>query len=239
MAKTKSHNDTRRGQPYKFLPFTPNASDPETVFVALNKKFIFSSNLVRTFYIVRYVGLKNVKQFAQTLHESTSEEGVHQAIHGEFSHAIPNYFIIRDFETCLGVLGGIEYPDYVTIPKGIHSNNRDVLNSYFYVDYLLAESGRNSLPFIEDLIGAMYSDRVDDCLTGLADYNLFSSSAPLKHFDDKHDLRNYIIASVMYSVSYLPVCPAFTNPTVFGADYATRNSDHSADANSQQYSSTP
>jgi hypothetical protein len=239
MAKTRPNSEHKRGQPYKFLPFTPNASDPETVFVAIKKKYIFSANLVRTFYIVRYVGLKNVKEFAQTLPESTSEEGVHRAIHGEFSHSIPNYFVISDFERCLGVLSEVEYPDYVTIPKGIHSNNRDIINSYFYVDYLLAESGRNSLPFIEDLIGAMYSDRIDDCLTRLKDYNLFSSSAPLKNFDDKYDLRNYIIASVMYSVSYLPVCPAFTNPTFFGADYATRNSDHSADAHSQQYSSTP
>jgi hypothetical protein len=237
MANTKKHHEHKRGQPYKFLPFTPNASEPETVFVALNKKYIFSSNLVRTFYIVRYVGLKNVKEFAQTLPESTPEEGVHRALHAEFSHAMPD-FSIRDLEMCIGVLYDIEYPDYVTIPKGIHSGNRDILNSYFYVDYLFVDSARNSLPFIKQLLGKLYSESVYTCLTNLDKYNLFNSSSPLKHFGNEDELRYYVISRVVYEVPYVPVCPAFHSFNSSGDSYATQTSDHSADANSQQYSST-
>ena len=237
MAKTRPNSEHKRGQPYKFLPFTPNSSEPETVFIALTKKYIFSTNLVRTFYIVRYVGLKQVKDFAQTLPESTSEEGVHRAISAEFSHGMPELGV-RDLETCLGVLSDIDYPDYVVLPKGIHSNNRDVVNSYFYVDYLFVDSARNSLPFVKELLGKLYSDAAYTCLTNLNWFKLFNSSSPLKHFADEEELRHYVVSRVVYEVPYTPVCPIFTNSTVFGADYATPNSDHSSDAHSQQYSRT-
>tara|TARA_R110000744_G_scaffold31622_3_gene74269 strand:- start:564 stop:1286 length:723 start_codon:yes stop_codon:yes gene_type:complete len=220
----------------KFLPFLNDNADPVTIFLALTKKYSYSPQLINTFYIIRSVGLKEVKDITKSMPDLATESGIHKTISNNFSSRLPR-FSFEELDTCLNVLRNVDPSYHGELPEMLKSsssysvNSYMYINSFMYVDYLLGLQGDNVLTFSEEAIAPLFNGHGEEALKNISSLNLFSSSAGELYFDSEDDLKHYVLAGALYNVKSTPVCPVFSFTSITtantGVDYATQPADHS------------
>jgi len=218
-----------KSKSFKFLPFLNDNADPVAIFAALIKKYSYSPQLINTFYVIRSVGLKRVKNLTKTMPEHITESGIHKTIANNFSASLPG-FSFEELDTCINVLRAVDPMQHGDIPELLKSPNSCNINSFLYVDYLLGLQGDNVLTFSEEAIAPLFNGHGEAILKSLANYNLFNSSAGKLYFASEGDLKNYVLSRSLYYRNSTPVCPVFSFKATTantGDDHATQSADYS------------